>query len=101
MKKVHRASREMETTYRAIDKFFANAQQEPDEKVNAYFANVSGEELTDPDVPDAQKQNLYVKRGGAYYSPAVRCRSAQRNYGDGDTPQEYTGLRVVMEVSGR
>jgi hypothetical protein len=49
MKKVHRASREMETTYRAIDKFFANAQQEPDEKVNAYFANVSAEELTDPD----------------------------------------------------
>jgi len=49
MKKVHRASREMETTYRAIDKFFSNAQQEPDEKVNAYFANVSGEQLTDPD----------------------------------------------------
>ncbi len=49
MKKVHKASRELETTYRAVDKFFANAQQEPDEKVNAYFANVSGEELTDPD----------------------------------------------------
>jgi len=49
MKKVHRASRDLETTYRAIDKFFANAQQEPDEKVNAYFANVSAEELTDPD----------------------------------------------------
>ncbi|MFH1893242.1 MAG: hypothetical protein ABIK83_11245 [Candidatus Zixiibacteriota bacterium] len=49
MKKVHRESRELETTYRAIDKFFANAQQEPDEKVNAYFANVSGEELVDPD----------------------------------------------------
>jgi phosphopantetheinyl transferase (holo-ACP synthase) len=49
MKKVHRASREIETTYRAIDKFFANAQQEPDEKVNAYFANVSAEELANPD----------------------------------------------------
>jgi len=49
MKKVHKASRELETTYRAVDKFFANAQQEPDEKVNAYFANVSGEELTNPD----------------------------------------------------
>ncbi len=48
MKKVHRASRELETTYRAVDKFFANAQQEPDEKVNAYFANVGVEELTDP-----------------------------------------------------
>ncbi len=49
MKKVHRASREMETTYRAIDKFYANAQQEPDEKVNAYFSNASAEQLTDPD----------------------------------------------------
>ena len=49
MKKVHKASRELETTYRAVDKFFANAQQEPDEKVNAYFANVSAEELTNPD----------------------------------------------------
>jgi hypothetical protein len=48
MKKVHRASRELETTYRAIDKFFANAQAEPDEKINAFFANVSPEELTDP-----------------------------------------------------
>ncbi len=49
MKKVHQASRELEATYRAIDKFFANAQQEPDEKVNAWFANISAEELTDPD----------------------------------------------------
>jgi hypothetical protein len=48
MKKVHQASRELETTYRAIDKFFANAQQEPDEKVNAFFSNVSAEELMDP-----------------------------------------------------
>ncbi len=49
MKKVHKASRELETTYRALDKFFSNAQQEPDEKVNAWFANVSPEELTNPD----------------------------------------------------
>jgi len=49
MKKVHRASREIETTYRAIDKFFANAQAEPDEKVNAYFSNVGIEDFTDPD----------------------------------------------------
>ena len=52
MKKVHRASREIETTYRAIDKFFANAQQEPDDKVNAFFVNISVEELTDPDDRD-------------------------------------------------
>ena len=56
MKKVHKASRELETTYRAVDKFFANAQQEPDEKVNAYFANVSGEELTNPDDRDKFEQ---------------------------------------------
>ncbi|HHI03261.1 MAG: hypothetical protein DRP51_06425 [Candidatus Zixiibacteriota bacterium] len=49
MTKVHSQSRELETTYRAIDKFFANAQQEPDEKINAYFANAGIEELTDPD----------------------------------------------------
>lgn len=47
MRKVHQAGRELETTYRAIDKFFSNAQQEPDEKVNAYFVNASAEELTD------------------------------------------------------
>jgi phosphopantetheinyl transferase (holo-ACP synthase) len=49
MKRVHRASRDIEETYRTIDKFFANAQQEPDEKVNAWFANVGPEELMDPD----------------------------------------------------
>ena len=49
MKKVHRASHDIEKTYRAIDKFFANAQAEPDEKVNAWFANASAEQLTDPD----------------------------------------------------
>ncbi|UCC43996.1 MAG: hypothetical protein JSU65_12925 [Candidatus Zixiibacteriota bacterium] len=48
MKKVHKASRDLETTYRAIDMFFANAAQEPDEKVNAFFANVGAEELMDP-----------------------------------------------------
>jgi len=49
MRKVHRASRDLEATYRAIDKFFSNAQQEPDEKVNAWFANVGPEQLVDPD----------------------------------------------------
>jgi hypothetical protein len=49
MKKVHRESREIETTYRGIDKFFSNAQAEPDEKVNSFFANVGIEALVDPD----------------------------------------------------
>jgi len=59
MKKVHRASRELETTYRAVDKFFANAQAEPDEKLNAYFGNVSIEQLTDPD--DREKFEVLSK----------------------------------------
>ena len=33
-----------------------DAQQEPDEKINAYFANVSAEELTDPDDRDKFEQ---------------------------------------------
>lgn len=59
MKKVHRAGRELETTYRALDKFFANAQQEPDEKVNAWFCNVSAEELANPD--DKEKFEAVAK----------------------------------------
>jgi len=65
MKKVHRAGRDLETTYRAIDKFFANAQQEPDEKVNAYFANVSAEELVNPD--DKEKFEQLGKALAAEY----------------------------------
>ena len=55
------------------------------------------EYVTDPAVTPEQKRNLYVLRGGAYYSPAVRCRSAQRNYGDANTPGMYWGFRIVME----
>ncbi len=49
MKRVLKSGREVETTYRAIDKFFSNAQMEPDEKVNAWFANVSADSLMNPD----------------------------------------------------
>ncbi len=56
MKKVHRSSRELEMTYRAIDKFFANAQEEPDEKVNSWFVNASAEELSNPDDKDKFEQ---------------------------------------------
>jgi hypothetical protein len=52
MKRVLKSGREVETTYRAIDKFFANAQMEPDEKVNAWFANVSADALMNPDDKD-------------------------------------------------
>ena len=41
---------------------------------------------------------LFAKRGGAYYSPAVRCRSAQRNYTTPDAEDPYGGIRLVMEI---
>jgi len=59
MKHVLDAGREVETTYRAIDKFFTNAQREPDEKVNAWFANASVEELLDPN--DREKFETLAK----------------------------------------
>ncbi|MBI4717390.1 MAG: protein kinase [Planctomycetes bacterium] len=43
-------------------------------------------------------QQLWVYRGGAYHSPAARCRCAQRNYGTG-VATDYTGFRIVMEFS--
>ena len=48
------------------------------------------------------EQPLRVLRGGAYYSPAVRCRSAQRhafvpNHED-TSKYFYFGIRVVMEM---
>ncbi len=57
--------------------------------------------VSDADMDAGLRQNLYVYRGGAYYSPAVRCRSAQRNYGSPHWPDMYKGLRVVMEVVER
>jgi len=44
------------------------------------------------------ERELWVYRGGAFYSPAVRCRSAQRNYGEADRATDYNGLRIVMEL---
>ena len=45
--------------------------------------------------PDEQ---YWVYRGGAYYSPAVRCRSSQRNFAVDRRATDYTGFRVVMEL---
>lgn len=39
---------------------------------------------------------LFVKRGGAFYNPARRCRSAQRNYIAANGAEQYTGIRLVM-----
>lgn len=46
-----------------------------------------------------RNRELWVRRGGAWYSPAVRCRSAQRQYSTAGTPNFYNGIRLVMEVS--
>jgi len=46
-----------------------------------------------------QGQKVQVYRGGAFYSPAVRCRSAQRNYGSANAADSYRGLRLVMEFA--
>jgi formylglycine-generating enzyme required for sulfatase activity/predicted Ser/Thr protein kinase len=43
-----------------------------------------------------KEQELWIYRGGAYYSPAVRCRCAQRNYGSG-AATDYNGFRIVLE----
>lgn len=57
--------------------------------------------VKDPRVAPEAARDLYVLRGGAFYSPAVRCRSAQRNYGDPHTPAMYWGFRIVMELVKR
>jgi formylglycine-generating enzyme required for sulfatase activity len=53
--------------------------------------------VKDPRMPAEAAKNLYVLRGGASYSPAVRCRSAQRNYADPHSPGMHRGFRIVME----
>lgn len=40
----------------------------------------------------------FVYRGGAFHSPAVRCRSAQRNFGSENRANDYMGVRLVMEM---
>jgi len=52
-----------------------------------------------PDLdPRLRDKTLWAYKGGAYYSPSVRCRCAQRNFGTGDLPSDYNGLRLVMEL---
>lgn len=48
--------------------------------------------------PELANTELFVRRGGAWYSPAVRCRSAQRNYHTANAVDVYTGVRLVMEL---
>ncbi|MCP4251498.1 MAG: SUMF1/EgtB/PvdO family nonheme iron enzyme, partial [bacterium] len=55
----------------------------------------SADSVQDPELKDVE---LWVYRGGAYYSPAVRCRSAQRNRGEAHVSFDYHGVRLVMEM---
>ncbi len=48
--------------------------------------------------PEDAKKELFVRKGGAYYSPAVRCRSAQRAYSTANAVDFYSGFRLVMEL---
>lgn len=48
--------------------------------------------------PELAKSELFVKRGGAFYNPAVRCRSAQRNVISPAGVDFYTGLRLVLVI---
>lgn len=50
----------------------------------------------EPD-PDPMREVRFVRRGGAFYSPALRCRSAQRNWIDSDVSDIYTSIRLVLE----
>lgn len=43
------------------------------------------------------ERELWVVRGGASYSPALRCRSTQRNFAEAQSATDYHGLRIVME----
>jgi formylglycine-generating enzyme required for sulfatase activity len=54
--------------------------------------------VTDPRITPQQAQGLFVLHGGAFYSPGVRCRCAQRNYSDARTPGQYWGARIVLEL---
>lgn len=49
--------------------------------------------------PAHRDLDLVTIRGGAYYSPARRCRTAQRNYTMRNQPGQYTGLRLILEIS--
>lgn len=48
--------------------------------------------------PPFAGRKLFAKRGGAFYSPAVRCRSAQRNCAEPHSIDFYTGLRLVVKL---
>jgi len=57
------------------------------------------EYIEDPKLRDVakEKKGVFVKKGGAFYSPAVRCRSAQRNCATANSVDFYTGFRLVIE----
>jgi formylglycine-generating enzyme required for sulfatase activity len=93
-------------------RFFArcNGQTVDHHRVAQYMPNTFGLfdmhgglwELTDsPDSSAPANLEMFIQRGGAWYSPAVRCRSSQRNsvpLRETDSTYGYNGLRLVMEL---
>lgn len=49
-----------------------------------------------PALEGSMEGRMIVRRGGAIYSPAVRCRSAQRNTLGATQADGMTGLRIVL-----
>lgn len=46
----------------------------------------------------ASDQEYGVIRGGAFRTPAERCRSSQRNWRAVDAPEDLMGIRLVIEL---
>ena len=43
-------------------------------------------------------ETVFVVKGGAVYSPEIRCRSAQRNFTAPNQEAPYWGFRLIMEL---
>jgi formylglycine-generating enzyme required for sulfatase activity len=55
--------------------------------------------IYDSQVPVGAVGQLWAKKGGAWYSPAVRTRCAQRQFAPADHSDFYTGVRIVLEFT--
>ncbi len=62
------------------------------------YQNLYGERAQDACHPEIDLLERVVQRGGANYSPAKACRSAQRNYLRPRDILSNTGFRIVLEM---
>ena len=99
----------------AFLQFFARAQGEATEfhRVAEFMPNPGGLfdmhgglwETCDTEYPSEFLDKTHspdatwiVQRGGAYHSPARRCRTTQRNYFAEASSYSYRGVRLVVEM---